>query len=131
MRALLCRQYGEPATLTVEETPTPVPGHGELLVNVKAAGVNFPDVLMIQNKYQHRPQLPFTPGYEIAGVAGQGMAGLARRHDESRTVQVRQIIDPAIGGAMHGIERWRPPALPAHGAVIAGHGDTRAGQPAQ
>ncbi len=77
MRALLCRQYGEPATLTVEETPTPVPGHGELLVNVKAAGVNFPDVLMIQNKYQHRPQLPFTPGYEIAGTVQQAGAGVA------------------------------------------------------
>lgn len=71
MRALLCRQYGEPNTLTVEEIPSPVPARGELLVNVKAAAVNFPDVLMIQNKYQHRPALPFTPGYEIAGTVHQ------------------------------------------------------------
>ena len=77
MRALLCRQYGEPNTLTVEEIPSPVPGRGELLVNVKAAAVNFPDVLMIQNKYQHRPALPFAPGYEIAGTVRQVGAGVA------------------------------------------------------
>ena len=80
MRALLCRQYGEPNTLTVEEVPSPAPGRGELLVNVQAAGVNFPDVLMIQNKYQHRPALPFTPGYEVAGTVqqvGPGVAGFS------------------------------------------------------
>ena len=80
MRALLCRQYGEPDTLTVEDIPSPVPGQGELLVDVKAAAVNFPDVLMIQNKYQYRPQLPFSPGYEIAGTVrevGAGVTGIA------------------------------------------------------
>jgi NADPH2:quinone reductase len=62
----------------VEETASPVPGPGELLVDVKAAGVNFPDVLMIQNKYQHRPPLPFAPGYELAGTVrqlGPGVSG--------------------------------------------------------
>lgn len=68
MRALVCREYGPPSTLRVEEIPSPLAGPGELVLNVRAAGVNFPDVLMIMNKYQHRPTLPFSPGYEIAGV---------------------------------------------------------------
>ena len=52
MKALLCKQYGLPDTLVVEEVPDPVPGAGEIVVDMKAAGVNFPDVLIIQNKYQ-------------------------------------------------------------------------------
>jgi NADPH2:quinone reductase len=69
-----------PADLVVEDVSSPRPGKGEVLVTVKAAGVNFPDVLMIQNKYQHRPPLPFSPGYEISGVVkalGPDVAGLA------------------------------------------------------
>ena len=80
MRAVLCRAYGPPGDLVLEDVPSPRPGRGEVLVSVKAAGVNFPDVLMIQNKYQHRPPLPFTPGYEIAGVVkalGADVTGLA------------------------------------------------------
>lgn len=68
MRAVLCRTYGMPSDLRLEDVASPTPAAGEILVSVKAAGVNFPDVLMIQNKYQHRPPLPFSPGYEIAGV---------------------------------------------------------------
>lgn len=80
MRAVLCKAYGMPGDLVVEEVPSPRPGKGEVLVSVKAAGVNFPDVLMIQNKYQHRPPLPFSPGYEIAGVVkalGPDVTGVA------------------------------------------------------
>src|SRR5688572_25203241 len=79
MRALLCKSYGPPRDLTIENVTAPEPGKGEVLVSVKAAGVNFPDVLMIQNKYQHRQALPFTPGYEIAGVVkalGRDVSGL-------------------------------------------------------
>src|SRR5688500_16051046 len=80
MRAVLCKAYGMPRDLVLEDVPSPRPGKGEVLVSVKAAGVNFPDVLMIQNKYQHRPPLPFSPGYEIAGVIkalGPDVSGLA------------------------------------------------------
>ena len=80
MRAVLCKSYGGPGSLTVEDIPSPKPGPGEVRVRVKAAGVNFPDVLMIQNKYQFRPPLPFSPGYEIAGVVselGDGVSNLA------------------------------------------------------
>ena len=68
MKAVLCKQYGPPQSLTFEELPSPRPGPGEVVVSVKAASVNFPDVLIIQNKYQFKPPLPFSPGSELAGV---------------------------------------------------------------
>jgi NADPH:quinone reductase len=78
MKAVLCKQYGPPESLTFEELPSPRPGPGEVVVSVKAASVNFPDVLIIQNKYQFKPPLPFSPGSELAGVVkevGPGVAG--------------------------------------------------------
>ena len=68
MKALLCKQFGPPESLTVEEIPSPKAGPGEVVVTVKAASVNFPDVLIVQNKYQVKPPLPFSPGSEFAGV---------------------------------------------------------------
>jgi len=68
MKAIICKAWGLPDTLTVEELPDPVPGAGQVSIEVQAAGVNFPDVLIIQNKYQFKPELPFTPGSELAGV---------------------------------------------------------------
>ena len=68
MKALLCKQYGLPDTLVLEEAPDPVPGPGQAVIDMKAAGVNFPDVLIIQNKYQFKPALPFSPGSELAGI---------------------------------------------------------------
>ncbi len=71
MRAVLCEQWGGPEHLRVAERSLPDPGSGEVKVGVKAAGVNFPDVLIIQRKYQVQPELPFTPGAEVAGVVMQ------------------------------------------------------------
>src|SRR2546422_4766127 len=78
MKAVLCKTWGPPDALVVEDIPSPKPGKGQLLVSVKASGVNFPDVLLIQNKYQFKPDLPFSPGSEIAGVVrqvGEGVHG--------------------------------------------------------
>jgi NADPH2:quinone reductase len=78
MKAVLCKQYGPPESLTFEELPSPHAGPGEAVVSVKAASVNFPDILIIQNKYQFKPPLPFSPGSELAGVVkevGEGVAG--------------------------------------------------------
>ncbi len=77
MKAVLCRQWGPPESLTVEEVAAPVPAAGEVVIDVHAAGVNFPDSLIIQKKYQVQPPLPFTPGAEVAGVVravGEGVA---------------------------------------------------------
>lgn len=78
MKAVLCKAWGPPETLVVEDLPSPAPGKGQVLVAVRAAGVNFPDLLIIQNKYQLKPPLPFSPGNEIAGVVkrtGDGVHG--------------------------------------------------------
>ena len=79
MKAVVCKQYGPPESLVIEELPSPRAGRGEVVVSVRAASVNFPDVLIIQNKYQFKPPLPFSPGSELAGVVkelGEGVSGL-------------------------------------------------------
>lgn len=80
MKAIVCHAYGPPESLVYEDVPSPVPGAGEVVVSVKAASLNFPDVLIIQNKYQVKPPLPFSPGSEMAGVVkavGAGVRGFA------------------------------------------------------
>jgi NADPH2:quinone reductase len=80
MRALLCKEYGAPESLVVEEVPSPEPGTGQVRIRVEAAGVNFPDALIIENKYQFKPDLPFSPGGEVAGAidaVGAGVDGFA------------------------------------------------------
>lgn len=77
MKAALCTHYGPPEELAIQNVPSPRPGKGQVVVTVKSCGVNFPDVLVIQDKYQFKPTLPFAPGGEIAGVvkeAGEGVA---------------------------------------------------------
>jgi len=80
VRALLSVAPGGPETLRLEELPEPQPRPGELLVDVRACSINFPDVLIIEDKYQLKPQRPFAPGGEIAGVVsaiGEGVTGLS------------------------------------------------------
>ena len=68
MRAVICREYGPAEKLEVAEVPEPHPGELEVLVDVHAAAVNFPDLLIIQNRYQLSVAPPFTPGSELAGI---------------------------------------------------------------
>lgn len=78
MKALLSVEPGGPETLRLEEVPEPKPGPGELLVRVHACAINYPDVLIIEDRYQFRPPRPFAPGGEIAGEvleAGEGVEG--------------------------------------------------------
>lgn len=67
MKALLCKEYGPPENLVIEDVPAPALGDGEVRIRVRAAGVNYPDNLMIAGKYQVQPPLPFSPGFELAG----------------------------------------------------------------
>ena len=67
MRAVLCKEHGPPESLVMVEIPSPPCGAGQVRIAVHACGVNFPDTLIIQNKYQFKPPLPFTPGGEVAG----------------------------------------------------------------
>jgi NADPH2:quinone reductase len=78
MRAVQFRRFGGPEVLEIIECPTPKPGPGQVLVRVRAAGVNFAETLMRQNKYAVTPDLPAIPGTEVAGViasVGEGVAG--------------------------------------------------------
>jgi NADPH2:quinone reductase len=80
MRAVVCRSFGPPEQLVVEDLPAPRAAAGQAVVAVKACGVNFPDTLIIAGKYQLRPEPPFTPGGEAAGVVtevGDGVSGVA------------------------------------------------------
>ena len=76
MRAVMCRAYGPPETLVVEDVESPTPGPGQVVVSVKACGVNFPNTLIIRGLYQFKPALPFSPGNEVAGIVkkvGEGV----------------------------------------------------------
>jgi NADPH:quinone reductase-like Zn-dependent oxidoreductase len=78
MKALLSTRAGGPETLELTDLPDPVPGPGELLVRVRACAINYPDVLIIEDRYQFKPTRPFAPGGEIAGTveaAGKGVDG--------------------------------------------------------
>ncbi len=68
MKAVLCKVYGPPESLAIEDIEEPWPRSGQVVVAVKACGVNFPDTLIIQGKYQFKPPMPFTPGGEVAGI---------------------------------------------------------------
>ncbi|MCW5731248.1 MAG: NADPH:quinone oxidoreductase family protein [Alphaproteobacteria bacterium] len=68
MKAVLCKAFGGPETLVVEEVPSPPIGRKDVRIAVHAAGLNFPDTLIIQGKYQFKPPFPFSPGLEVAGV---------------------------------------------------------------
>jgi NADPH2:quinone reductase len=76
MKAVLCKEYGLPDSLVLAEVEPLRPGKGQVVISVKACGVNFPDTLIIQGKYQIKPDMPFTPGSEIAGIVkevGEGV----------------------------------------------------------
>src|SRR5919206_278248 len=68
MKAVLCKAFGPPSALAVEDVPELVPGPKQVIVGVRACGVNFPDALMVQGRYQFKPEFPFSPGGEVAGT---------------------------------------------------------------
>ena len=81
MRAVLSKTVGGPSSLVVEDILDPTPKPGEVVIEVRAVGINFPDTLIIEDKYQFRPERPFAPGGEVAGVieaVGEGVKGLVR-----------------------------------------------------
>jgi NADPH2:quinone reductase len=121
MKALVCRAFGPLDALRVEDISAPTPGAGQVVVAVRAAGVNFPDTLIVQGKYQYKPPLPFAPGGEFAGVVksvGEGVTlpkpgdrviGLAMLHggfaeealiDASATIPIPAQVDFEAAAAL-------------------------------
>ena len=104
MRAITAHRLGTPDDLVIEDRPSPVPGPGEVRVAVKAAAINFPDLLVIAGRYQVRPPLPFTPGKECAGVVaalGPGVAGLAVGERVMVQVEHGAFAEEVVAPATH------------------------------
>lgn len=78
MKAVLCKAYGPPESLVIEDIEPLKPGRGQVVIDVKACGVNFPDTLIIQGKYQFKPAMPFSPGGEVAGIVKELGEGVER-----------------------------------------------------
>jgi NADPH2:quinone reductase len=102
MRAARCLHYGPVTDVVVEEVPDPTAGPGQVVVDVAAAAVNFPDVLMVANRYQLSAEVPFTPGSEFAGLVasvGEGVVGLKQGDRVSASIFVgafaEQVAVPA------------------------------------
>ena len=90
MRAVLCRAFGPPESLVVEDLPDPAPGPGQVVVDVAFTALNFFDTLIIQNRYQVKPELPFSPGAEFAGRVAQLGEGVT-------TLRVGQRVAGYVG----------------------------------
>jgi NADPH2:quinone reductase len=80
MKALVCKEFGPLEALRIEDVPAPVAGPGQVVIDVAAASVNFPDALIVQGKYQAKPPLPFIPGAEVSGI----IAAVGEGVDKSR-----------------------------------------------
>lgn len=93
MKALICKQYTGYKDLQVGDFPDPSPGKGEVLIDVEAAGLNFPDLLIVEGKYQFRPDLPFVPGGECAGTVSAMGEGVERLKVGDR------VVGTSISGA--------------------------------
>lgn len=91
MKAIVCHGFGPLDTLAYEEVAAPVPGAGEVLVRTEAAGVNFPDGLLVQGLYQMKPEAPFTPGMEVAGVVEAVGAGVMELKPGDRVAGVTSL----------------------------------------
>jgi len=78
MKALVCKEYGPPESLILEDVDDPIPGQGEVVIDVHAAGINFPDILVFAGKYQVKTEPPFIPGYEACGVVAELGDGVQR-----------------------------------------------------
>jgi NADPH:quinone reductase len=102
MRAVLCKAWGDPSTLVLEDVPSPEVGAGKIRVRVRACGVNFADTLMIVGKYQVKPPFPFSPGFEVAGEVLETGEGVTHLRPGDRVVALsdyggfaEEIVVPA------------------------------------
>lgn len=102
MRAVVMEAFGAPETAVVKDLPSPVAGPGEVVIRNRAAGVNYPDLLVVEGKYQHKPPLPFTPGKELAGEILSVGPGVARWKPGDRVmaqVEYGAFAEEVVAGA--------------------------------
>lgn len=99
MRALVCNEYGSTQNMAVEQRDDLEPGEGQVLIDVRGAGVNFPDILTVEGKYQFKPPLPFIPGTEVSGVitkVGKGVTGRSVGDEVVGTTQTGAFADQIV-----------------------------------
>ena len=99
MRALVCNEYGSTANMAVEQRDDLEPGQGQVLIDVRGAGVNFPDILTVEGKYQFKPPLPFIPGTEVSGVitkVGKGVTGRSVGDEVVGTTETGAFADQIV-----------------------------------
>ena len=116
VRAVLCKSFGPPESLVVEEVEDPVAGPGQIVLDVHACAMNFPDVLMIQDMYQFKPPLPFSPGGEVAGVVRSVGAGVTTFSPGDRV-----IASGGWGGLAEQLAVPAGAAIPVPGGVDLVH----------
>lgn len=91
MKALVCNEFASIDKLTLDQMPIPEPGKGEVLIDVQAAGVNFPDLLTVQGKYQFKPPLPFIAGTEVAGIVSAVGESVSKRQVGDKVIATTQM----------------------------------------
>ena len=132
MRALICRQWGGIEQLQIGEAPVPRPGRGEVLIRVKATAVNYADAIMVAGRYQTKPELPFSPGLETAGVIescgpdvqrlkpGDRVMGMCSgAHAELVCVDERLLIRIPASVSFQDAATWPAALMTAHDALVS------------
>jgi NADPH2:quinone reductase len=102
MRAVVMDAFGRPEDAVLRDLPSPAPGPGEVLVRTRAAGVNYPDLLVMEGSYQHKPPLPFTPGKELAGeiaAVGEGVTRWTVGDRVMAQVEYGAFAEAVVAGA--------------------------------
>src|SRR3989442_7206390 len=116
MRAVICRAWGEVDDLRVEEVSAPTPGPDDVLIAVKATAVNYADALMTAGRYQTKPDLPFSPGLETAGVVAECGQRVTRLKPGDRVMAILAYGGLAEVGGAPGAETFPlPPGLSLQG----------------
>ena len=86
MKAFVCKEFGPIESHGIEEMPDPVAGDGQVVVDIKATGISFPDVLIVQGLYQFKPPFPFSPGSEISGIVSSVGSGVSQFKEGDRVM---------------------------------------------
>ena len=141
MRAVVCREFGPPEGLQIEDLADPKPGPGELLIEVRAAAVTFPDALIVQDQYQFKASLPFVPGGEAAGVVrevGEGVDAFRPGDPVCAGMQTGGFADLAVARASaartlpEGLDfQSAPGLLYSYGTALYGLRDRGATKPGE
>lgn len=119
MKAVICKLFAPRAELRIEDVPEPTAGPGQVVIQTRACGINFFDGLMVEGRYQTRPELPFTPGSEVAGIIASVGRGV-----EHLSVGMRVLGFAGIGGYGEkvALDAWRVFPIPAEMSFVEAAG---------